>query len=69
MSNRALEISERNELVTLIKRVSAHFGGDDQDWLKDYATEIVKDKERTSALFCFRELGIQCGLRISKLNA
>ena len=33
---------KRNKLAKLIKNCSDTYGGDDKDWLKTYAIEIVK---------------------------
>lgn len=68
--NKAMEVCERNELITLIKRISWHKGGDDQDWLKAYAKEIIFDRERKSALECFRSLanGVPMMPIVNKVN-
>ncbi len=46
-------------MVALIKRISAHYGGDDMEWLKDYAREMIMDRPRKETLMCFRELAKQ----------
>src|ERR1700723_1449014 len=36
-------IDKRNYLIRLIKEVSEENGGDDPGWLKDYASEMIKN--------------------------
>jgi hypothetical protein len=54
--SRALDVCKRNELWTLIKKVSQHYGGDDQEELKALAKEMVKNYSIDEALTCFRDL-------------
>ncbi len=54
--DKAKEICERHELVGLIKKISAYYGGDDPEWLKSFATEVIKERDREKALDCFRDL-------------
>lgn len=32
---------KRNRLCMMIKKISDRYGGDDRDWLKDYANDII----------------------------
>lgn len=54
--NKALAIAQRHELWALIKKVSNHFGGDDQEWLKEYARQIVDEHGLEKSLACFKSL-------------
>lgn len=54
--NKSIEICLRNELWGLIKKVSANYGGDDIDWLKEYARDMLKNNTLQAAVKCFREI-------------
>ncbi|HJY22036.1 MAG TPA: hypothetical protein VJ279_04075 [Hanamia sp.] len=54
--NRAIETCKRNELWTLIKKVSNHYGGDDLDELKAFAKGVVENYTLDEALACFRDV-------------
>ncbi len=60
MSKAAIDVCKRNELWALIKRVSQHHGGDDPEWLKEYAREMLQNHSLDDALACFRDLATQC---------
>lgn len=67
--NHALWISKKNHLCSLIKKVSDLWGGDDVNWLREYAREVVecnKDDLQT-ALHCFMNLESQKGEVSKKL--
>lgn len=51
-------MEKRKEIYRLIKKISDHYGGDDGQWLKEYAKGMVeKNKENLDvALECFRDL-------------
>lgn len=56
MAQSAIEVCERNTLVSQIKKISAHYGGDDMAWLKEYAVEMIKERPRKETLACFESL-------------
>jgi hypothetical protein len=69
--NRALWIAKKNELCSLIKKVSDLYGGDDLVWLKEYAKEVIEVNRDglDTALACFRELERQakyCTTNVSR---
>lgn len=37
----ALWIVKKNQCCVLIKKISEHYGGDDVEWLRDYAREVI----------------------------
>lgn len=39
--NKAQWIAKKNLLCSLIKKISDHYGGDDLEWLKEYAREVI----------------------------
>jgi hypothetical protein len=57
--NKAADICKRNELWSLIKKVSHYYGGDDSEWLKEYAKEMLNGYSLDDALTCFRDLASQ----------
>lgn len=56
--SRALWIAKKNELCNLIKIVSDGYGGDDVDWLRDYAKEVIDahQDDIMPAIECFKDL-------------
>lgn len=53
---------QKDEICTLIQAISRHYGGDDIEWLRDYAKEVIathKD-DLSVALICFQGLYAQC---------
>ena len=50
--------AKRNHLWKLIKHVSERNGGDDQEWLRDYAKEVIKKyaDNLDVAIACFEDL-------------
>ncbi len=49
---------KRNYLVGLIKKVSDQNGGDDLEWLRDYAKEVINkySSDLEVAIRCFESL-------------
>lgn len=58
--NKAIETCKKNELWGLIKKVSNHLGGDDLEWLKAFAKNMVEIYSINESLACFRDLITQC---------
>lgn len=56
MTRNPVEVCEQNILVGQIKKLSAHYGGDDMVWLKEYAIEMIKERPRKETLTCFASL-------------
>lgn len=56
--NKALGISKRNELYSLIKKVGLHFG-EDIDILREYAKEVLENNDIDKSIACFRDLAEQ----------
>lgn len=56
--NDALWIANKNVLCGLIKKVSDAYGGDDVEWLREYARDVVEAHKENlqSAIICFTEL-------------
>jgi hypothetical protein len=52
---RALEIAKRNEVFSLIKKVGDRYG-EDIDFLREYAKEIIQNNDLDRLLLCFRDL-------------
>jgi len=53
---------KKNKICLLIKQISDHHGGDDVNWLREYAKEVI-DKNKHDlefALECFEDLWKQC---------
>ncbi len=55
---------KKNHLYALIKSISDHYGGDDTDWLRDYARDMVETNKEDldKAILCFEQLS--SGLKI-----
>lgn len=64
-ANKAVQICQRHELWGLIKKVSQYHGGDDAEWLKAYAKEMLENYTIDQALVCFRDLASQCYEKLS----
>lgn len=49
---------KRNQVYKFIKQVSDENGGDDIEWLRNYAKEVVKEyaEELETAIACFESL-------------
>lgn len=57
--NHAKWIAKRNQLCSLIKKVSDAYGGDDVEWLREYCKEIIANypgDEIDKAIVCFVSL-------------
>jgi len=57
--NRGLWISRKNYLLTLIKKVSIGFGGDDIKFLNEYCHDILQkytDEQIEQVIECYRLL-------------
>lgn len=56
--NKALWIAQKNQLCSLIKKISDHYGGDDIEWLRDYCKGIINDHKNNidKAINCFISL-------------
>jgi len=50
--------SKKIKLANLIKNVSDHYGGDDIEWLRIYAQEIISANinQIDKAILCFEDL-------------
>lgn len=50
--------SKRDKLCKLIKTVSDQYGGDDRDWLREYARDVINlyTDDLDSAILCFDSL-------------
>ncbi len=50
-----------SELKSLIKKISMYYGGDDEKFLEDYISDVIKEysHDLDVALLCFRDLSIQ----------
>jgi hypothetical protein len=57
--NKAVETCQRNELWALLKKIDAHYGGNDIEWLKIYAKDILQHHSLEAALTCFRDIAKQ----------
>jgi hypothetical protein len=59
--NHALWIAKKNEICNLIKKISDHYGGDDIEWLREYAKEVIAENrdDIQKALDCFWDLEAQ----------
>ena len=59
--NHALWIVKKNQLCGLIKKISDHYGGDEVEWLRDYAKEVISmnKEDLQKALDCFWDLEAQ----------
>lgn len=68
--NHALWIAKKNELCSLIKKVSDLHGGDELLWLKEYAIEVIEVNKDglDTALACFRELERQAKYVLPKVS-
>jgi len=62
----AIAICQKNELWSLIKKVSNSHGGDDPEWLKEYAKSLVENYSLEECLLVFRDLASQCQVRPDK---
>lgn len=40
--NRGIWIAKKNHICSLIKKISDHYGGDDIEWLRGYAKEVIE---------------------------
>ncbi len=56
--NKALEISQKNELISLVRKVYKHFGEIEENFKVDIVEILNKDIEKS--LTCFRDLAGQC---------
>jgi hypothetical protein len=58
----AVWVAKKNYICSLIKKVSDHYGGDDLEWLRSYACEVIKDNKSDldRALVCFLDLLDNC---------
>ena len=56
--SRALWIAKKNQLCHLIKIVSDAHGGDDVDWLREYAMDVIEANKDDidKAIVCFESL-------------
>ena len=56
--SKAVWIAKKMHLWSIIKRISDHYGGDDPEWLKAYAKDIVEafPEDLNIALNCFLDL-------------
>lgn len=56
--NKGLWIAKKNQLCVLIKQVSDSFGGDEIEWLRDYARMAVEINytHLEEAIDCYRSL-------------
>lgn len=63
--NRALWIAKKNQICCLIKKISDNNGGDDVEWLREYAKEVIEKHkdDLDKALNCFMLLGIGLNLK------
>jgi Asp-tRNA(Asn)/Glu-tRNA(Gln) amidotransferase B subunit len=43
--NRAVWLVKKNQIIALIKKISQHYGGDDEKWLKDYCEEVIEENK------------------------
>lgn len=57
--NSCIDICKRNELKAIIKRVNAHYGGDDEYFLAEYINDILMKSSIDAALMCFHDLVAQ----------
>lgn len=55
---KGLWIARKNELCSLIRQTSTIYGGDDAEWLRDYAKESIQVNKDCidKAISCFRSL-------------
>ncbi len=56
--SRALWIAKKKQLCYLIKQVSDAFGGDEVEWLREYALEVIEANKDDlgKAISCFESL-------------
>lgn len=56
--SRAVWVAKKMHLWSIIKKVSDHYGGDDPEWLKQYAADVVEASadDLTKAVNCFLDL-------------
>ena len=40
--NRSIWIVQKNQICSLIKKISDHFGGDDIEWLREYCKDLIE---------------------------
>jgi hypothetical protein len=68
--NRPLWLAQKNEVCSLIKKISDYYGGDEIDWLREYAREVIEanSSEMQNALDCFRDLSRQVDNKIIKVD-
>lgn len=54
----ALWIAKKNQVLVLIKKISDHFGGDEENWLKSYSEDVIElnKLDIQKALNCFWNL-------------
>ena len=59
--HRALWIAKKNQICGLIKKISDHHGGDDVEWLREYARKVIEANkdDLQKALDCFWDLEAQ----------
>lgn len=60
--NHGLWIAKKNQLCSLIKKVSDVYGGDDIDWLRDYCKEVLAaypGEKIDKTILCFIDLNEQ----------
>lgn len=55
MKRSTLDTCKRNELWALIRKVGNHYN-EDNEYLKEYAKELVENHDIEKALICFRDL-------------
>lgn len=56
--SRAVWVAKKMHLWSIIKKVSYHYGGDDPEWLKAYASDVVEasSEDLTKAVDCFLDV-------------
>ena len=56
--NHGLWIAKKNQLGTLIKKISDSYGGDDINWLRNYCIDVIEAyrEDIQMALDCFLDI-------------
>lgn len=64
----ALWIAKKQQLFHLVKRVSDAYGGDEVEWLREYAKELVETNKEDlqQAINCFEVLLMSAPLKLLK---
>lgn len=60
-------INKRTKIYNLIKKISDYYGGDDQEWLREYAREVIEMNKHDlqPSLECFLDLERQIDEKVN----